>query len=236
MSYIQDDLQMIKSCIKYIDEDKIVDFLNSIKFEFDDPFVVRYMLQTSNSKFIKLCIDSFLQVNDNDFDEFIYMVVDKLIEDNTISDTALTIVKNNLLKQEDSYIIYQILNSNLVTWYNDSYNPFKSGFFDGENGCVDDDSILNQDEVNVLFSIYAESENWLENNYVQMYAKNKESLAANIEETNYNVWSSGYCSIQEVIENIADEEFVKDYFDGDIPAKVNAITLADIMIKYGIYS
>jgi hypothetical protein len=235
MSYIQDDLQMIKSCIKYIDEDKIVDFLNSIKFEFDDPFVVRYMLQTSNSKFIKLCIDSYLQ-DDNDFDEFIYMVVDKVIEDNTISDTALTIVKNNLLKQEDSYLVYLILHSNLVTWYNDSYNPFKSGFFDGENGCLDNDSILNQDEVNVLFSIYAESENWLENNYVQMYAENKESLAANIEKTDYNVWSSGYCSIQEVIENIADKEFVKDYFDGDIPDKIDAYTLADIMIKYGIYS
>lgn len=231
MSYIQDDVQMIKSCIKYIDEDKIADFLDSIEFEFDESDVDEYILQTSNTKLIGLCVDSYL---DNDNIEDLLDIVDELVDDNNISNTTVTIIKNKLLKQTNPNIIYKILKSNLVTWYNDLHNPFISGFFDGENGCLDDDSILNQDEVNVLFSIYAESENWLENVYIPMYTENKESLAAYIEESNYNVWSSGYERIDEVIDYI-DEEFIKDYFDGDIPAKVNAITLADIMIKCGIY-
>lgn len=233
MSYIQDDEQMIKSCIKYIDEDKIVDFLNSIDFELYDLVVDNYILQTSNSKLIELCVDNYVQ--DNNFDDLLDMV-DELVEDNTISNTTVTIIKNKLLKQTNPDIIYKILKSNLVTWDNDSYNPFISGFFDGENGNVSKESILNQDEVNVLFSIYAEAENWLENSNVHMYAKDKESLAAHIEEDDYDVWSGGgYYTIQKLIE-FTDEEFVKDYFDGDIPTKVDAITLADIMIKYGIYS
>lgn len=231
MSYIQDDEQMIKSCIKYIDEDKIADFLNSIEFEFDESDVDEYILQTSNAKLIGLCVDSYL---DNDNIEDLLYIVDELVEDNNISNTTVTIIKNKLLKQTNPDIIYQILKSNLVTWYNDLHNPFISGFFDGENGCLDDDSILSQDEVNILFSIYAESENWLENVNIHMYAENKESLAAYIEETDYNVWSSGYRSIQDVIE-LTDEEFVKDYFNGNIPDKVNANTLADILIKCGIY-
>lgn len=232
MSYIQDDVQMIKSCIKYIDEDKIADFLNSIEFKFDDYDDIYMIFQTSNSKLIEFCIDDNCTAEARLYDTI--DTINDLIDDNAISNTAVTIIKNKLLKQTNPDIIYQILKSNLVTWYNDLHNPFISGFFDGENGCVDDDSILNQDEVNVLFSIYAESENWLENCNIPMYAEDKESLAAYIEETDYNVWSSGYRSIQDVIE-LTDEEFVKDYFNGNIPDKVNANTLADILIKCGIY-
>ena len=38
-----------------------------------------------------------------------------------------------------------------------------------------------------------------------------------------------------IIECFANEEFVKNYFNGNMPDKVNANTIADIMIKCGIY-
>lgn len=58
MSYIQDDVRMLKSCIKCMDEDKIVDFLNNIEFEFDNVDAIKYILQTADSKLITLYIDS----------------------------------------------------------------------------------------------------------------------------------------------------------------------------------
>lgn len=233
MSYIQDDVRMLKSCIKCMDEDKIVDFLNNIEFKFDDVNANNYILQTADSKLITLYIDSYLQ--DHNVDNLVDML-DKLIKDNNISDLAAIVIKNKLLKQTNPHIIYQILNSNLVTWYNnDFYRPFISGFFDGENGNVQKESILNQDEVNVLFSIYAESKNWLKLvNSKYTYAKNRESLAERIA----NEWGSDYLSIQEVIER-TDEEFVKDYFDNyfydNMPDRVSATMLADMLIKGGIY-
>ena len=225
MSYIQDDEQMIKSCIKYIDEDKIVDFLNSIEFEFDDSDVDNYILQTSNSKLIELCIDSYLD------DGYIEDLLD-MVDNDVVSNTALTVIKNKLVKQEDPDIIYQILNSNLVTWTD---NPFTSGFFDGDyKNNVSDESILNQEEVYVLFSIYAKHENWLENYNVKWYVKDKESLIEYLEETNHDFWSRGKCDIDYVIDT-AGEEFVEDYFDGDMPNTVDTATFADILIKCGIY-
>ncbi len=224
MSYIQDDEQMIKSCIKYIDEDKIVDFLNSIEFEFED---ASYVLQTSNASLIELCIDEYLH------DDVLYALldtVDELLEDNTISDIAVTTVKNTLLKQENPDIIYQILTSNWITWQ--SYkNPFESGYFNGDNN-VSSESILNQDEVNTLFNIYAEHEHWLKNGTV--YVKDKESLIAHFEDDDYDFAHFGEKSIDSALP-VGTEEFVKDYFDRDVPEYINAATLADIMIKCGFY-
>ena len=229
MSYIQDDEQMIKSCIKYIDEDKIVDFLNNIDFEFDDSDVDNYILQTSNSKLIELCVDSYIQ--DNNFNDLLDMV-NELVEDNTISNTTITIVKNNLLRQEKPDIIYQILNSNLVTWRYNECNPFTSGYIDFKDNNVSDESILNQEEVYVLFSIYAKHEYWI-CGPANEYVKDKDSLAAYLEEADTVLHRYGYYNTQELIEWW--KEDLQDYFDGNIPDKIDAYTLADLYIKRGIY-
>lgn len=226
MSYIQDDEQMIKSCIKYIDEDKIVDFLNSIEFEFDDSDVDNYILQTSNSKLIGLCIDSYLD------EGYIEDLLD-MVDNDVVSNTALTIIKNKLVKQENPDIIYQILNSNLVTWRYNECNPFTSGYIDFKDNNVSDESILNQEEVYVLFSIYAKHEYWI-CGPANEYVKDKDSLAAYLEEADTVLHRYGYYNTQKLIEWWEDD--LQDYFDGNIPDKIDAYTLADLYIKRGIYS
>ena len=223
MSYIHDDVQMIKSCIKFIDEDKIVDFLNSIQFKSDEDYEVdKCIFQTSNSKLIESYINNYY-VGDYNYEDIEAI----LNEDNNISDIAFTIIKNKLVKEKHPDVIYKILNSSLVTW-NRSGNPFETGYYDGGNGNVSNDSILNQEEVNTLFSIYASHEGWYTNKRVEDYVKDKESLTEKIKK------DGGAPSIDEVIDFLG-EDFVKDYFDGNIPDSINSATYADMLIEGDIY-
>lgn len=221
MSYIKDEL-LIKSCIKYIDEDKIVEFLTSIEFDFTNKDASKYILHSSNTKLIELCIDSYSQ--GNNFNNLL-----DILDDNT-SKTTFMLIKNKLVKQKNPDIIYKILKSNLVTW---NKNPFIVGYFDIDNS-VSNESILTQNEVNVLFYIYAKHENWLEREGGNNYAKDKEAIAKYYEECGAYLLMNGYLDIEYATEE-AGEDFVKDYFDGNVPSGVRPNIYADIMIKSGMW-
>ena len=55
-----------------------------------------------------------------------------------------------------------------------------------------------------------------------------------LEETNHYFYGRGVCDIDYVID-VAGEEFINDYFDGNMPNTVDTATFADILIKCGIY-
>ncbi len=222
MSYIHDDVQMIKAVIKYIDEDKIVDFLNSIEFEFNDLDVGSYILQTDDLKLIELCVNWHLEC---DYVDELLEVADELVENGKITGTAINIVKDKLVKQDDPDVIYAILNSSLVIWERGD-NPFETGFYDRYN--VSNASILNQEEVNTLFSIYADHEGWYEHKRFKEYVRDKEALTEKIKK------EGGAPSIDEVIDFLG-EDFVQDYFDGNIPKSINSATYADMLIEGDVY-
>ena len=226
MSYIHDDVQMIKTVIKFIDKDKIVDFLNSIQFKSDeDVDADRYIFQTYNSELIEYYIDNYLQIHE------LIATVDELNENNELSDMVITIIKNRLVKEKDSDNIYKILNSTLVTW-NRGENPFETGFYCEYDNPVSTSSILNQEEVNVLFGIYASDEDWyVDHTACDEYIRDKEALIDHIRGENLLFSRNNYAYIGDVYDSISEED-VKDFFNGDVPDTVSIDEYADMLIKY----
>lgn len=174
---LTDIATVINAVCKYIPEDKIENYLDSLDLDLCEDLEIEKILEEDT-----ILPDSIMinLIDDYDTEYLIELCQEYTI--NQLSENVQNYIKDKIIdyceeNNDDTSIIYDVL-TKLVEWYDD---PFEIGYCDFEKDPIKY-SLLDKDTIIKLFKIYARNNNWRENDAVRIFAKNSTCLRKQADE------------------------------------------------------